>query len=99
MIAALQKAQKEHGKQGQAGRADARRRRGRRAAAGRHALAELKMIRALQMRVNLRTERYADLTKTEQTDTPELLDALKRLAEREQRIHKVTRDIVVGRNR
>ncbi len=62
-------------------------------------LSELKMIRALQMRVNLRTQRYAELTKTEQTDKPELLEALKRLAEREQRIHKVTRDIVVGRNR
>jgi hypothetical protein len=62
-------------------------------------LSELKMIRALQMRVNVRTQRYAKMTKTEQTDTPDLLDALKRLAEREQRIHKVTRDIVVGRNR
>ncbi len=62
-------------------------------------LSELKMIRALQMRVNVRTQRYAELTKTEQTDKPELLEALKRLAEREQRIHKVTRDIVVGRNR
>ena len=46
-------------------------------------LSELKMIRALQMRVNVRTERYAEMTKTEQTDKPELLEALKRLAERE----------------
>jgi hypothetical protein len=61
-------------------------------------LSELKMIRALQMRVNLRTQRYAEMTKTEQTETPELLEALKRLAEREQRIHQVTRDIAVGRN-
>jgi hypothetical protein len=62
-------------------------------------LAELKMIRALQMRVNVRTQRYADLTKTEQAETKELLDALQKLAEREQRIHKVTRDIVLGRNK
>ncbi|MBI3839884.1 MAG: hypothetical protein HY288_18325 [Planctomycetia bacterium] len=61
-------------------------------------LSELKMIRALQMRVNLRTQRYAEMTKTEQTDKPDLLEALKRLAEREQRIHQVTRDIAVGRN-
>ncbi len=61
-------------------------------------LAELRMIRALQMRVNVRTERYAQMTKTEQTDKPDLLEALKRLAEREARIHQVTRDIVVGRN-
>lgn len=62
-------------------------------------LAELRMIRALQMRVNVRTERYAKLTQTEQADRPDLLAGLKQLAEREQRIHKVTRDIVVGRNR
>lgn len=61
-------------------------------------LSELRMIRALQMRVNVRTERYAQMTKTEQTDKPDLLEALKRLAEREARIHQVTRDIVVGRN-
>jgi hypothetical protein len=62
-------------------------------------LAELKMIRALQMRVNKRTQRYAEMTKNEQADQPELLEALRQLAEREERIHKVTRDIVVGRNR
>jgi hypothetical protein len=61
-------------------------------------LAELKMIRALQMRVNVRTERYAKLTDSEQKETAELIEALKRLAEREQKIHQVTRDIVVGRN-
>ncbi|MEX0677501.1 MAG: hypothetical protein WD063_10530 [Pirellulales bacterium] len=62
-------------------------------------LSELKMIRALQMRVNTRTKRYGEMVKAEQADQPELLEALRRLAEREQRIHKVTRDIVVGRNR
>ncbi|MEX2112754.1 MAG: hypothetical protein WD845_06180 [Pirellulales bacterium] len=61
-------------------------------------LAELRMIRALQMRVNNRTQTYAKLIEAEQADTPELLEALKRLAEREQRIHAVTRDIVIGRN-
>ena len=35
------------------------------------------------MRVNTRTQHYAELTKTEQTEKPELLEALKRLAERE----------------
>ncbi len=62
-------------------------------------ISELKMIRALQMRVNTRTRRFAELTETEQAEKPELIEALKRLADREQRIHKVTRDIVVGRNR
>ncbi len=62
-------------------------------------ISELKMIRALQMRVNRRTQRYAELTKTEQADQPELIEALSGLADREQRIFKVTRDIVLGRNR
>jgi hypothetical protein len=63
------------------------------------AIAELKMIRALQMRVNTRTKTYAEISKAEQVDDPEIRDALRKLAEREERIHKVTRDIVLGRNR
>lgn len=62
-------------------------------------ISELKMIRALQMRVNKRTQRYGQLAETEQFEEPEIVKALKQLAEREERIHKVTRDIVVGRNR
>jgi hypothetical protein len=96
MIASLQKAQKEMEKKAKQPQS---------APAGEQdepplvdTLSELKMIRALQMRVNLRTERYAKMTETEQTDRPDLVEALKRLAEREQRIHQVTRDIVVGRN-
>jgi hypothetical protein len=62
-------------------------------------LAELKMIRALQMRVNRRTGRYSKLIEGEQAQNAELIDALRRLAEREQRIHRVTRDLEMGRNR
>jgi hypothetical protein len=62
-------------------------------------IAELKMIRAMQMRVNNRTQRYTELTKDEQASEPLILKALEELAERESRIHKITRDIVVGRNR
>jgi hypothetical protein len=61
-------------------------------------LAELKMIRALQMRVNTRTARYAKLIDGEQADNAELIDALKRLGERQQRIHRVTRDLQMGKN-
>jgi hypothetical protein len=63
-------------------------------------IAELKMIRSLQMRVNLRTQRYHKLLKNpelERADKPELIEALQRLSEREDRVHKITRDIVVGR--
>jgi hypothetical protein len=63
-------------------------------------LAELKMIRALQMRVNMRTARYSKLLEgnAEQTQNAELLDALKRLAERQQRIYRVTHDLQTGKN-
>jgi len=61
-------------------------------------LAELRMIRALQMRVNKRTDRYSKLIEGEQTDSDELVEALRRLAEREQRIHRVTRDLQLGKN-
>jgi hypothetical protein len=53
-------------------------------------LAELKMIRALQMRVNDRTQRYSKLIEGEQAEQPDLLDALQKLAERQERIHRVT---------
>ncbi len=56
-------------------------------------LAELKMIRALQMRVNLRTERYAKLLGGEEARNPDLQDALRGLAEREAKIHEVTRKL------
>lgn len=62
------------------------------------AIAELKMIRTLQMRVNDRTERYAKMIGGEQAEQPELLEALDRLAERQERIFRVTRDLHLGKN-
>ncbi|MFZ5828732.1 MAG: hypothetical protein ACOY3P_01525 [Planctomycetota bacterium] len=61
-------------------------------------LSELKLIRALQMRINSRTERYSKLIEGEQAENMELIDALQRLAEQEKRIHRVTRDLEMGRN-
>jgi hypothetical protein len=62
-------------------------------------LAELKMIRSLQMRVNARTERFSQFLAegAEQADQPELLDALQRLAERQRSIQRSAHDIVSGR--
>jgi hypothetical protein len=60
-------------------------------------LAELKMIRALQMRINTRTERYSKLVEGEQAENAELVDALKRLAERQQRVYRVTHDLSSGK--
>ena len=62
-------------------------------------LAELKMIRSLQMRVNTRTQRFSQLLDegAEQAAEPELLDALERLAERQRSIQQAAHDIVSGR--
>ena len=62
-------------------------------------LAELKMIRTLQMRVNSRTKRFSKLLTdgAEQADEPELIDALERLAERQHKIERAAHDIVTGR--
>ena len=66
-----------------------------------NAIAELKMIRALQVRVNTRTDRYSKLLQegVEQAETPDLVEALQKLSEREDRIHETTHDIVVGKNK
>jgi hypothetical protein len=56
-------------------------------------LAELKMIRSMQMRINLRTRRYGKMIEGEQAETPELRKSLQELAERQQRVHKATADL------
>jgi hypothetical protein len=61
-------------------------------------LAELKMIRSLQLRVNRRTAEIGALIPGEQADQDDLIAALQRLAEKQDRIYRSTRDIVVGRN-
>ncbi len=61
-------------------------------------LAELKMIRALQERVNRRTRDFAEIIGGEQARDPDVLQQLQELGEREERIYSVTRDIVLGRN-
>ena len=62
-------------------------------------LAELKMIRSLQKRVNTRTKRYAQLLTdgAEQVEEPELFEALDRLAERQNKIERAAHDIATGR--
>jgi hypothetical protein len=98
MLAALEKAQAEQQKRQAEGAPQ-----GRPAEPGEQPLvdklAELKMIRSLQMRVNTRTKRFAKLLAdgAEQAEEPELLDALDRLAERQHKIERAAHDIVVGR--
>ncbi|HEY4233964.1 MAG TPA: hypothetical protein VGM76_11095 [Lacipirellulaceae bacterium] len=61
-------------------------------------LAELKMIRSLQMRINRRTQRYGELIEGEQAEKPDLVEALTRLAERQQRVFQATSDLSQNRN-
>jgi hypothetical protein len=66
-------------------------------------LAELKMIRSLQVRINVRTQRYAKLLQNVddpigQAQTDDLRQALQELGEREANVQKITRDIVLGKN-
>jgi hypothetical protein len=62
-------------------------------------LAELKMLRSLQVRVNARTDRFSRLLDAgaEQAVEAELVAALGRLAERQRAIEQAARDIVAGR--
>jgi hypothetical protein len=61
-------------------------------------LAELRMIRALQVRVNRRTQRYGELLVTLPQQEEELRPALKELADRQERIFEATRDLHLERN-
>jgi len=62
-------------------------------------IAELKMIRSLQMRINRRTTRFREMIAAGQGHQSELVVALRRLAEREQEVYQIVRDISLGRNR
>jgi hypothetical protein len=62
------------------------------------------MIKSLQVRVNNRTQRYARLLADEsdpigRAEAPELASAVRQLSTRQQEIFKITRDIVLGKNK
>ncbi|QDU28080.1 hypothetical protein ETAA8_31730 [Anatilimnocola aggregata] len=67
-------------------------------------IAELKMIKSLQERVNKRTVRYSRLLEDDQdvvgqAESADLLAALKALADRQKEIFGITRDIVLEKNK
>lgn len=62
------------------------------------------MIKALQERVNKRTNRYARLLEDDQdpvglAESADLADALRSLSQRQLELFKITRDIVLGKNK
>jgi len=63
-------------------------------------IAELRLIKTLQMRVNRRTDRLADQSNNNedligQVTEPRLQDELRELATRQEKIQTVTRDILL----
>lgn len=56
-------------------------------------LAELRMIRSLQVRVNKRTQQYGAMIEGEQAKETELIEALEELALRQQKIFQATREL------
>ena len=62
-------------------------------------LAELKMLRALQLRINRRTRRLARLIDGEEAVEKDVLEQLKELARRQSRVQRAARDLATGRNR
>ncbi|MEX2187762.1 MAG: hypothetical protein WD875_13240 [Pirellulales bacterium] len=60
-------------------------------------LAELKMLRTMQVRVNRRLKQIGELTQSDETNDPQLRKGLNELAGRQQRLVEITRDIVTGK--
>lgn len=62
-------------------------------------LAELKMLRALQYRVNRRTVRLGRESEGEQATDPEIVTQLQQLSRRQSQIQRATFDLATGRNK
>ena len=61
-------------------------------------LAELKMLRSLQYRVNRRTKQLGRLVEGEQAVDPDVVSQLKQLSDRQAKVHKATYDLSTGKN-
>ena len=61
-------------------------------------LAELKIIRSMQIRVNSRTLTYAQQYPGEQANDPDIHKELENLAQRQQKIFEVTNNIARGKS-
>jgi hypothetical protein len=62
-------------------------------------LAELKMLRSLQLRINRRTKRLGRLFDGEQATEGEIVDQLQQLSKRQSRIQQATHDLATGKNK
>ncbi|MEO1528901.1 MAG: hypothetical protein AAFX06_26065 [Planctomycetota bacterium] len=62
------------------------------------AIAELKLIRTMETRIKTTTNRYSQLLQSDESSAQELLPLLKNLSERQDRLYRITRDLVMRRN-
>jgi hypothetical protein len=62
-------------------------------------LAELKMLRSLQFRINRRTQKLGSLTRGEQATDPDVVGQLQQLATRQAKVQEATYDLSTGKNR
>jgi hypothetical protein len=62
-------------------------------------ISELKMLKSLQLRINNRTTRLAQLYTGEQATKPEVVQQVKELSLRQARIQKATYDLATGKNK
>ena len=62
-------------------------------------IAELKLIKALQLQVNSRTKMYGDKEKVEQAKDPILRDEIRQLSSRQQKLQDMINKIANGENR
>jgi hypothetical protein len=98
MIQALQQAQRDLEKQKQQGESAPKQagQPGEQPLVG--AIAELKLIRTMETRIKSTTQRYEGLLQSDDTSAQDLLPLLKNLSERQARLYKITRDLVMQRN-
>ena len=62
-------------------------------------LAELKMIRSMQMRINKTTQRCQKLITGDVAEDPEVINVLNELSVREERLRQILHDISIGKNK
>ncbi|MGB7346641.1 MAG: hypothetical protein WBD20_20635 [Pirellulaceae bacterium] len=98
MIAALQQAQRDlEKKQQQQQQGQQQQQQGEQPLV--EALAELKLIRTMERRIKSTTDRYSGLLESGESETGEVLPLLQNLAERQNRLYRITRDLVLKRNK
>jgi hypothetical protein len=98
MIGALQKAQKDLEKQRQQPQQNPPQQSGPEEQPLVEAIAELKLIRTMEVRIKSTTDRYAGLIESGDSSAQEMLPLLQELSERQDRIDRITRDLVLKRN-